>query len=121
MSQEVAEFPFPSDVTDDERATARREIAKYAKVLGEEPRAIRFEGRWIGQTGPIWRFQYLRMYQLHKGYLIAGHELREGIKVAHADSVEGLSRSFENEGVQEFVEDELKFRGVIGSEHASTT
>jgi len=27
---------------------------------------------------------------------------------------------FDHEGVQELIEDELRFRGVIGSEHAST-
>jgi len=120
MSEATTEFPLPKDVTDDERATARREIGKYAKILGEEPRAIRFAGRWIGQTGPIYRYQYFRMYQLEKGYLIAGHELREGIKVGHAGTAAELPKCFDNEGVQEFIEDELKFRGVIGSDHAPT-
>lgn len=121
MSEATTEFPLPKDVTDDERATARTEIAKYAKVLGEDPRSIRFAGRWIGQTGPIYRFQYFRMYELHKGFLIAGHELREGIKVGYAETAADLPKCFENEGVQEFLEDELKFRGVIGSEHASSS
>lgn len=120
VSEAVTEFPLPKDVTDDERATARREIGKHAKILGEEPRSIRFAGRWIGQTGPIYRFQYFRMYELEKGFLIAGHELREGIKVGYAETAAGLPKCFDNEGVQEFLEDELKFRGVIGSEHAST-
>ena len=120
MPQETAEFPLPNDVTDDERATARREIAKYTKVTGEQPRAIAFEGRWLGQTGPIWHFQYTRMYALPKGFLVAGHDLREGIKVGYADSAEGLPKCFDHEGVQEFIEDELRFRGVIGSEHAAS-
>jgi hypothetical protein len=52
--------------------------------------------------------------------MVAGHDLREGIKVAHADSADALPRCFENEGVREFLEDELRFRGVIGGEHAKT-
>ena len=38
MTSEVAEFPLPADVTDDERATAKREIGKYAEILGEVKR-----------------------------------------------------------------------------------
>jgi len=118
MSEEVTELPLPHDVTPIERETARRLIAKYTKVTGEEERAIRFAGTAIGQTGPIWRFQYLRMYRLPKGYLVAGHELRKGIEVGYADSAEELPRCFDHPGVREFIEDELRFRGVIGSEHA---
>ncbi len=118
MSDEVTEFPLPFDATDDERTTARTEIGKYTRIVDEEKGAVRFAGRTLGQTGPIWRFQYLRMYQLPKGFLVAGHELREGIKVFYADSAEALPRCFEHEGVQELIEDELRFRGVIGSEHA---
>lgn len=120
MPEDTAEFPLPNDVTDEERATARREIARYAKVTGEQPRAITFQGRWLGQTGPIWHFQYTRMYQLPKGFLVAGHDLREGIKVGYADTVEALPKCFGHEAVQEFLEDELKFRGIIRSEHATT-
>lgn len=118
MSEETTEFPFPYDVTEEERSTARSEFGKYTRVIGEDRGAIRFAGRSLGKTGPIWRFQYLRMYQVPSGFLVAGHELREGIRVFHADTAEALPRCFEHEGVQEFIEDELRFRGVIGSEHA---
>ena len=120
MSDDVAEFPLAFDATDEERAAARTLIAKHATIVGEEPRAIRFAGRAIGQTGPIWHFQYLRMYALPKGFMVAGRDLREGVKVGHADSAEGLPKVFGHEGVREFLEDELRFRGVIGSEHAAT-
>ena len=120
MSDEVTEFPLPYDATDEERRTARTEIGKLTRIVGEEPHKIRFAGRTIGQTGPIWHFQYIRMYQIPNGYMVAGHDLRDGIKVAHADSAEALPHAFEHEGVREFMEDELRFRGVIGSEHAPT-
>lgn len=113
-----AEFPLPADVSEEERETAKREIGRYTTITGEDRRAIRFEGRSIGQTGPIWHLQYTRLYQIPKGYLVAAHDLREGIKVAYAEQAEKLPESFENEGVREFIEDELRFRGVIGSEHA---
>lgn len=118
MSDETTEFPFPYDVTEEERSTARSEIGKYTRVVADEKGAIRFAGRSLGQTGPIWRFQYLRMYELPKGFMVAGHELRQGIKVFHADSAEALPRCFEHEGVQEFIEDELRFRGILKGEHA---
>lgn len=118
MSSQVAEFPLPADVTDEERATAKREIGKYTKIIGEEPRVIRFAGTSIGQTGPVWHLQYTRLYQLPKGYLVATHDLHEGIKVAYADKPEDLPKAFENDLVREFVEDELRYRKIIGSEHA---
>jgi hypothetical protein len=118
MSDEIADFPLPHDATDEERATARREIAKHTRVIGEDPDRVRLAGRVIGQTGPIWRFQYLRMYELPKGYMVAGHDLRDGIKVGYADTADGLPKCFDREAVQEFIEDELRFRGVIGSAHA---
>ncbi|MDE3103249.1 MAG: hypothetical protein KGJ98_13555 [Chloroflexota bacterium] len=118
MSDEIAEFPLPHDATDEERSAARTEIARHTRVVGDDRDRVRLAGRAIGQTGPIWHFQYLRMYELPKGFLIAGHDLREGIKVGFADTAEGLPRCFENDGVREFIEDELRFRGVIGSEHA---
>lgn len=121
MPQDTTEFPLPNDATDEERETARREIAKYTKVTDAQPRSVRFEGRAIGQTGPIWHFQYLRMYQLPRGFLVAGHDLREGINVHYADTAEGLAKSFEHAGVQEFIEDELRFRGVIRGAHARTS
>ncbi len=119
MSDEIAEFPLPHDATDEERTTARREIAKHTRVVGEEPDRVRLTGRVIGQTGPIWHFQYLRMYRVPNGYLVAGHDLREGIKVGFAKTAEELPKCFEHAAVQEFMEDELRFRGVIGSAHAS--
>ncbi len=115
---ESAEFPLPADVTDEERSTAKREIAKHAKIVGEEPGVIRFDGELVGQTGPVWHYQYTRMYRLPKGYLAAGHDLHEGIKVAFADDPAKLADVFaENETVREFLEDELRFRKVIGAEH----
>lgn len=118
MSDELTDFPLPHDATDEERATARREIARHTRVVGEDRDRVRLAGRTIGQTGPIWHFQYLRMYQLPTGFLVAGHDLREGITVGYADTAEALPRTFEQEGVRELIEDELRFRGVIGSEHA---
>ncbi len=115
---EIAEFPLPADVTDEERATARREIGKYTRIVDESVKAIRFDGELIGQTGPVWHFQYTRMYKLPKGYLAAAHDLHEGIKVAYADRPEALPRAFENPLVREFLEDELRFRKIAGAEHA---
>ena len=117
---ETAEFPLPSDVTDAERSTAKREIGKYAKIVGTTDKVIRFDGELIGQTGPVWHLQYTRMYKLPKGYLAAGHDLHEGIKVAYADQPEGLPKAFENPLVREFLEDELRFRKIVGPEHAGT-
>lgn len=113
-----AEFPLPADATDEERETAKREIGRYTTITGEDARAVRFEGRPIGQTGPIWHLQYTRLYRIPTGFLVAAHDLREGIKVSYADEAEKLPEAFENEGVREFIEDELRFRGVIGREHA---
>lgn len=113
---ETAEFPLPADVTPEERAAAKSGIAKHTTIREETPGAIRFDGRVIGQTGPIWHFQYTRMYQLEKGYLAAGHDLREGIMVKYADSAEKLPECFPDARVREFVEDELRFRRVIGTE-----
>lgn len=115
---EIAEFPLPADVTDEERSTAKREIGKYAKIVDETGNVIRFTGELIGQTGPVWHFQYTRMYKLPKGYLAAAHDLHEGIKVAYADEPAGLPRAFENPLVREFLEDELRFRKIVGAEHA---
>jgi hypothetical protein len=117
---EIAEFPLPADATDEERATAKREIAKYTKVVGATEDVVRFEGELIGQTGPVWHFQYTRMYKLPKGYLAAAHDLHEGIKVAFADRPESLPKAFENPLVREFMEDELRFRKIVGPEHART-
>jgi hypothetical protein len=118
VTSEIAEFPLPADVTEEEWATAKREIGKHTKIVEEAERAIRFEGRKIGQTGPVWHLQYTRLYAIPKGYLVAAHDLHEGIKVAFAESPERLPEAFENETVREFIEDELRFRGIIGPEHA---
>jgi hypothetical protein len=118
VTSEIAEFPLPADVTEEERATAKREIARYTKIVGEGPSVIRFEGSALGQTGPVWHFQYTRLYKLPKGYLAAGHDLHQGMKVAYAETPEDLPKAFENDLVREFVEDELRYRKIIGSEHA---
>lgn len=116
---EVTEFPLPVDATAEERATATREIGKHTTVVEEGARAVRFNGRVIGQTGPIWHFQYVRMYALPQGFLAAGHDLREGIVVVHADSPEGLAQGFAHQSVRELVVDELTFRGVLAKSHAT--
>ncbi len=118
MSDEVADFPLPHDATDEERSTARTAIARHTRVVGEDRDRVRLAGRAIGQTGPIWHFQYVRMYQVPTGFLVAGHDLREGIRVGFAETAEALPRTLEHESVQELIEDELRFRGVIGRAHA---
>jgi len=117
--QDTAEFPLPADTNDEERAQAKREIAKHAKVIGEEPRAIRINGKLLGQTGPNWHFQFTRIYALPKGFLAAGHDIREGIKVSYADELEHVADQFENEGVREFIIDELRFRKLLDAEPAT--
>jgi len=115
VTSEIAEFPLPADVTDDERATAKRELGKHARIVGEEPRVIRFEGRLIGQTGPVWHLQYTRLYAVPNGYLVAAHDLHEGIKVVFATDPKELPDAFKNETVREFLEDELLFRKITGT------
>ncbi len=117
--QDTAEFPLPADTNDDERAQAKREIGKHAKVVGEEPRVIRIKGTLLGQTGPNWHFQFTRIYALPKGYLAAAHDIREGIKVSYADDLEHVADQFENEGVREFIIDELRFRKLLDAEPAT--
>jgi hypothetical protein len=116
--QDVAEFPLPADATDEERAQAKREIGNYTQVLGEEPHAVRLKGRLLGKTGPNWHFQYTRIYALPKGFLAAGHDIREGIKVSYANELEHVADGFENDGVREFIIDELRFRKLIHAEPA---
>ena len=116
--QDVAEFPLPADVTDDERAQAKREIGRHAKIVEEQPRGLRISAKLLGQTGPIWHFQYTRIYALPKGYLAAGHDIREGIKVSFADDLEHVADDLGHEGVREFILDELRFRGLLDAEHA---
>lgn len=114
--QDTAEFPLPADTTDAERAQAKREIGKHAQIVAEEPRLIRLNGRLLGKTGPNWHFQYTRIYALPKGFLAAGHDIREGIKVSYADDLAHVADGFENEGVREFIEDELRFRKLLDAE-----
>ena len=116
--QDTAEFPLPADTNDTERAQAKREIGKHAQIVSEEPRLIKLKGRLLGKTGPNWHFQYTRIYALPKGFLAAGHDIREGIKVSYADDLAHVADGFENEGVREFIEDELRFRKVLDAEPA---
>ena len=116
---ETAEFPLAFDSTDAERDNAKREIAKYTKLLGDGDHLIRFTGESIGQTGPVWHFQYTRLYRVPNGYLVAARDLHEGIKVAFAPTPERLAESFDNPTVREFIEDELRYRKIIGSAHGS--
>ena len=116
--QDTAEFPLPADTNDTERAQAKREIGKHAQIVSEEPRLIKLKGRLLGKTGPNWHFQYTRIYALPKGFLAVGHDIREGIKVSYADDLAHVADGFENEGVREFIEDELRFRKVLDAEPA---
>jgi hypothetical protein len=114
--QDTAEFPLPADTNDTERAQAKREISKHAQIVSEEPRLIKLKGRLLGKTGPNWHFQYTRIYALPKGFLAAGHDIREGIKVSYADDLAHVADGFENEGVREFIADELRFRKLLDAE-----
>ena len=116
--QDTAEFPFPADASDDERSQAKNEIGRHAKIIEGTPHGLRIRAKLLGQTGPIWHFQYTRIYALPKGFLAAGHDIRDGIKVSYADLLEHVADGFENEGVHEFILDELRFRGVLQAEHA---
>jgi hypothetical protein len=116
--QDIAEFPLPADTTDQERAQAKREIGKYAEIVAEEPHVIRIKGKLLGQTGPNWHFQYTRIYALPKGFLAVGHDIREGIAVSYADDLAHVADGFKNEGVREFIIDELRFRKLLDAEHA---
>lgn len=112
---ETAEFPLPFDASRDERETAKREIGKYAEIVKEGDDAITFVGEKVGQTGPVWHLQYTRIYRVKSGYLVAARDLHEGVKVAFAQTPAELSRAFENPVVREFIEDELRYRKIIGS------
>ncbi|HEX9268765.1 MAG TPA: hypothetical protein VF998_02865 [Candidatus Limnocylindria bacterium] len=114
----TAEFPLPSDATDEDRTAAKRAIGQYASITGEEPGVIRFKGRLLGKTGPHWHFQYTRIYALEKGYLAVGRDIREGIKLSYADELAQVADGFENDGVREFIEDELRFRKLLQDEPA---
>ncbi|HEV2011609.1 MAG TPA: hypothetical protein VGS17_11355 [Candidatus Limnocylindria bacterium] len=116
--QDIAEFPLPADTNDGERAQAKRALAKHAQIVGAEPHVIRLTGKLLGQTGPNWHFQYTRIYALPKGFLAAAHDIREGIKVSYADDLAHVADGFENEGVREFIIDELRFRKLLDAEPA---
>ena len=116
--QDTAEFPLPADASDEERAQAKREIGAHAKILEETPHGLRIAAKLLGQTGPIWHFHYTRIFALPTGYLAAGHDIREGIKVSYAADLAHVADGFENEGVHEFILDELRFRGLLDAEHA---
>ena len=116
--QDTAEFPLPADANDDERAQARSEIGKHAEIIRAEADRIVLKGKLLGKTGPNWHFQYTRIYALPKGFLAAGHDIRDGIKVSHADDLARVADEFENEGVREFIIDELRFRKVLDAEPA---
>ena len=116
--QDTAEFPLPADASDEERAQAKTEIGRHAKILDETPHGLRIAAKLLGQTGPIWHFQYTRIFALPKGYVAAGHDIRDGIKVSYADELAHVADGFENEGVHEFILDELRFRGLLDAEHA---
>ncbi len=111
------EFPLPHDVSAEEREAAKREIGKHAQIVGVAERAIRFIGEQIGQTGPVWHLQYTRLYRLPNGYLAAARDLHEGVKVAFAKDAGSLAEGFANPLVREFIEDELRYRKVIGAAH----
>lgn len=116
--QDTAEFPLPADATDADRAKARREIGTYSEIVGEEPRAIKLKGKLLGQTGPIWHFQYTRVYAVPKGYLAVANDIREGITASSSDDLAHVADGFENDGVREFILDELKFRKLIDADTA---
>jgi hypothetical protein len=116
---ETAEFPLPYDASEKERETAKTEIGKYTELVAEADRSIKFVGETIGQTGPVWHLQYTRLYRIPNGYLVAARDLHEGVKVAFAQTPEALAESFDNPVVREFIEDELRFRKIIGSKHGA--
>ena len=116
--QDTAEFPLPADANDEERAQARSEIGKHADIVRAERDRIVLKGKVLGKTGPNWHFQYTRIYALPKGFLAAGHDIREGIKVSYSDDLAHVADAFENEGVREFIIDELRFRKLLDAEPA---
>jgi hypothetical protein len=107
-----ATFPLPADVTDEERSQLRDALPRYTKILGEERDGIRIDAEQIGQTGPVHHFQYIRLYRVRQGFLGVGHDLREGMKIAFAERAADLPARFEPDTVREFIEDELRFRGI---------
>ena len=116
---ETAEFPLPYDASKEERETAKREIGKYTEILKESDDAITFAGEKIGQTGPVWHIQYTRLYRIPKGFMVAARDLHEGVKVMFSPDPEGLAKAFENPVVREFIEDELRYRKIVGAAHGA--
>jgi hypothetical protein len=116
---ETADFPLPFDASREERDAARREIGKYTEIVSESDSAITFAGEKLGQTGPVWHLQYTRIYRVPKGYLVAARDLHEGVRVAFAKTPEELAEAFDNPVVREFIEDELRYRNVVGSKHGA--
>ncbi len=117
---ETAIFPLPFDATPDDRERAKQELGKYTKVVGEEAGGIKIVGEQIGQTGPVWHLQYTRLYRLPNGFLAAARDIHEGVKAAFAEKAEQLPEVFaKNATVKEFLEDELRYRKVTGTAHAT--
>ena len=116
---ETAEFPLPFDATKEERDTATREIGKHTEIVSEADGAITFVGEKVGQTGPVWHLQYTRIYRIAKGYLVAARDLHEGVRVASAKTPEEIAEAFDNPVVREFIEDELRYRNVVGTKHGA--
>ena len=116
---ETAEFPLPYDASKEERETAKREIGKYTEIVKEADDAITFVGEKIGQTGPVWHLQYTRLYRIPKGFMVAARDLHEGVKVVFTTDPEGLAKAFENPVVREFIEDELRYRKIVGAAHGA--
>ncbi len=112
---EVTSFPLPADVDDEERSSLREALARHTRIVAEDASNVRFEGAQIGQTGPVHHLQYIRLYRLGDGFLAIAHDLREGMKVSFAKTSEELPATFTEPTVREFVEDELRYRGVISS------
>lgn len=116
---ETAEFPLPFDASKEERDTAKREIGKHTEIVSEDDDAITFVGEKVGQTGPVWHLQYTRIYRIAKGYLVAARDLHEGVRVAFAKTPEEIAEAFDNPVVREFIEDELRYRNVVGTKHGA--
>lgn len=114
---ETAEFPLAFDATDKDRDAAKRAIAQYTEVVKTDERSITFVGTQIGQTGPVWHLQYTRLYKVPNGYIAAARDLHEGVKVTFAKDAAELADAFQNPVVREFIEDELRYRNVLGSAH----
>src|SRR5258708_22048485 len=115
---DIAEFPLPADATAEERAQAKREIARYTEIVGEEPRSIKLRGKLLGKTGPNWHFQYTRIYQVPKGYPAAAHATRPGIAVSFPAEPAHVAHGFANEGRRHFIVDAPRSRKGLDPRHA---